>query len=218
MGGAIRVSKRKNRKIGIKRGKFSYNRYSMMDSNTMDERLRLDNECIALVKRGNREAYSAIVKAYMKRAYYIALGFVKTEADALDVSQEAFIKAFRHIKKFKPGHDFFPWFYQILKNLCLDWLRKSKRRDEIPLEDVNAKLADSPQPDQMLKIAVWKGIEKLPIEQREILILRYFQGFSYKEIAQILGKPMGSVMSALYYAKKKLRAKIGDYFDDTRRN
>ncbi len=185
--------------------------------------MRLDNECIALVKRGNREAYSTIVKAYMKKAYYIALSFVKTQQDALDISQEAFIKAFRHIKKFKPGHDFFPWFYQILKNLCLDWLRKNKRRDEIPLEDVNIKnlhTAGSTEADQVLKIAVWKGIEKLPLEQREILVLRYFQGFSYQEIAHILGKPPGTVMSALYYARKNLRAKMGEFLNEneTRRN
>jgi len=65
---------------------------------------------------------------------------------------------------------------------------------------------------------LWEGIEKLPLEQREILTLRYFQGFSYKEIARILNKPLGSVMSSLYYSKKNLRTKMGDLFNETRRN
>jgi len=159
-----------------------------------------------LVKKGNKEAYSTIVRAYMKRAYYIALSFVKTEADALDVSQEAFIKTFRHIKKFKSGNDFFPWFYKILKNLCLDWLKKNKNINRIPLE--NIRLPGCSQPDEDIKIHLWKEIEELSFDQREILVLRYFQGFSYLEIAQILDKPLGSVMSSLYYAKKNLRKKM----------
>lgn len=167
-------------------------------------RIEHDNACIEAVKRGNTEAYAAIVKSYMKRAYYIALSFVKTEADARDISQEAFIKAFRHIKRFITGSDFFPWFYRILKNQCLDWLKKNRKKDRVPLEDIN--LADSPQVDEQLKIQLWKGIEKLPLEHKELLILRYFQGFSYQEISKILDKPLGSVMSGLYYAKKKLRA------------
>ncbi len=170
-----------------------------------------EDECIESVKKGNTEAYSTIVKAYMKRAYYIALSFVKTEQDALDVSQEAFIKAFRHIKKFKTGSPFFPWFYQILKNLCLDWLKKNKPGDQVPLE--NIELADPAdfhhsQRDEVLKIQLWKGIEKLELEQKEILMLRYFQGFSYKEMAQILDKPIGSIMSGLYYARKNLKTKM----------
>lgn len=182
----------------------------------MDDRITSEKECIELVKSGDSEAYSMIVKKYMKRAYYIAYGFVKSEADALDVSQDAFIRAYRHIKKFKPDCDFFPWFYRILKNLCLDWLRKNKKRDEIPLEDVD--IAASPQSNGMLKIELWQGIEKLPMEQREILILRYFQGLSYGEIAEVLEKPLGSVMSSLYYSKKNLRAKMGDFFNEARRN
>ena len=60
-----------------------------------------------------------------------------------------------------------------------------------------------------MKVRLWKGIDQLALEEKEIILLRYFQGFSYKEIAQILEKPIGSVMSSLYYAKKKLKAKMG---------
>ena len=174
-----------------------------------EEQLRAENQCIELVKRGYAEAYSTIVKAYMKKAYYIALGYVKTEQDALDVSQEAFIKAFRYIKRFKEGNRFFPWFYRILKNLCLDWLRKRKKPEIVPLENVNPKT--SPQLPEPIKIKLWNGIDELPPEQKEILVLRYFQGFSYREISQIMDKPLGSVMSSLYYAKKNLRSKMEKY-------
>ncbi len=173
-----------------------------------EAQIRDENNCIELVKQGHKDAYGVIVKTYMKKAYYIALGFMKSEQDAVDVSQDAFIKAYKHIKTFKTGNAFFPWFYQILKNLCLDWLRKKKNRQQLPLEEATC-AAKSQFPEE-LKIRLWHGIDQLAIEEREIIILRYFQGFSYKEIADILNKPIGSVMSSLYYAKKKLRSKVGE--------
>jgi len=175
----------------------------LMKDSTIEQRLEDENACLERVKKGDKDAYGVIVKNYMKRAYYIALNFVKTEQDAMDISQEAFIKAFRYIKKFKTGHPFFPWFYRLLKNLCLDWLKKNKVRSEIPLEDT--KSIGSCDDVVEIKTQVWDGIEKLPLEQREIIILRYFHGFSYKEIASILAKPIGSIMSNLYYAKQNLR-------------
>ena len=177
----------------------------MKDGET-ENQLIIEQHCIEAVKSGDTEAYSTIVKRYMKKAYYIALGFVKSEADALDISQEAFIKAFKHIRKFKCGYRFFPWFYKILRNLCLDWLKKSQNKNHVPLENVD--LSSNPGCSQDIKIQVWEGIDKLPLAQKEILILRYFQGFSYVEIAQVLGKPLGSVMSSIHYAKRNLRNKM----------
>ncbi len=100
----------------------------MKDGET-ENQLIIEQHCIEAVKNGDTEAYSTIVKQYMKKAYYIALGFVKSEADALDISQEAFIKAFKHIRKFKYGNRFFPLFYKILRNLCLDWLKKIRNKN-----------------------------------------------------------------------------------------
>lgn len=82
-----------------------------------------EKDALRLVKRGHRDAYGVIVKTYMKTAYYIVLGFVHNHQDALDLSQEAFIRAFRNIKSFDLKKPFFPWFYQIIRNLCLDHLR-----------------------------------------------------------------------------------------------
>ena len=169
----------------------------------VNNQLEIEQQCIEAVQSGNKDAYCTIVKCYMKKAYYIALGFVKSEPDALDISQDAFIKAFKHIKKFRTGNPFFPWFYQILRNLCLDWLKKNRKINQIPLENIN--LFSNPACSQDIKIQIWEGIEKLPLAQKEILILRYFQGFSYAEIARTLGKPLGSVMSSIHYAKRNLR-------------
>ena len=168
-----------------------------------------ENEILALVKKGGAQAYQQIVKKYMKTAYYIALGFVHNHQDALDLSQESFIKAFRKIKSFDAGRPFFPWFYRILKNLCIDHFKRIRRRMEIPLEESYFLIQD--REDKEMKEAMWQGIEKLPFEQKEIIILRYFREYSYEEIAEITGKPVGTVMSSLYYAKKKLKDIVGKY-------
>jgi RNA polymerase sigma-70 factor (ECF subfamily) len=168
-----------------------------------------EKEVLEVVKKGDKEAYGVIVKRYMHSAYYIALGLVHNQQDALDVSQDAFIKAFRKIKMFDTRMPFFPWFYRLLRNLCIDHLKRKNRARAIPLEDVH--ILTQEKEDRELKETLWKGIEKLPFEQREIVILRYFQQLSYAEIAEIVGKPLGTVMSSLFYAKKKLKEILGKY-------
>ena len=168
-----------------------------------------ENEILALVKKGDAQAYQQIVKKYMQTAYYIALGFVHNHQDALDLSQESFIKAFRKIKSFDAGRPFFPWFYRILKNLCIDHFKRIRRRKEIPLEESYFLIQD--REDKEMKEAMWQGIKKLPFEQKEIIILRYFREYSYEEIAEITGRPIGTVMSSLHYAKKRLKKIVGKY-------
>jgi RNA polymerase sigma-70 factor (ECF subfamily) len=168
-----------------------------------------ESELIELVKKGNREAYHEIVSRYMKKAYYVALSFVHNHQDALDISQEAFIKAFRKIKSFSTQKPFFPWFYKLMKNLCLDHLRRRSRAKEISLEGIPVQAEE--REDREMKEVLWRGIESLPFEQREVVILRYFQQMSYSEIAEMTEKPIGTVMSSLYYAKKRLKKTIGKF-------
>jgi len=173
------------------------------------ERVRSEREILELVKKGNREAYQEIVSRYMKTAYYIALGLVHNHQDALDISQEAFIRAFRRIKSFNAERRFFPWFYQLMKNLCIDHLKRTSRMKEVPLDGIQ--VLDEKKEDEEMKRVLWKGIEELAFEQREVIILRYFRQLSYQEISEIVGKPIGTVMSSLYYAKKRLKVIVAKY-------
>jgi RNA polymerase sigma-70 factor (ECF subfamily) len=173
------------------------------------DREKSEREILEIVQKGDKEAYGAIVKRYMHSAYYIALGFVHNQQDALDVSQDAFVKAFRKIKMFDTSKPFFPWFYRLLRNLCIDQLKRKHRMREVPLDDVPVFVEE--KEDRELKETLWKGIEKLSFEQREIVILRYFRQYSYAEIAELIGKPIGTVMSSLFYAKKKLKGIVGKY-------
>ena len=158
---------------------------------------------------GSKQAYQEIVTRYKSTAYYVALGFVKNTQDALDISQDAFIRAFRRIKKFDQNRAFYPWFYIILKNLCLDHLRKRRRMSEIPIERVH--VFEDEERNLEIRDALWKGIERLPLAQREAIVLKYFHQYSYQEIAEILQKPIGTVMSSLYYAKRKLKEILTPY-------
>jgi len=175
----------------------------------LEKKVLSEKEILEVIQKGNKEAYQEIVVRYMQSAYYVALSFVHNQQDALDISQDAFIRAYRRIKKFDTERPFFPWFYKILKNLCIDYFKKRQRRNEVPLE--NVRVLEVEHEDREMKKALWKGIEELPPEQKEIIILRYFRQLSYQEMAEVLGKPIGTIMSSLYYAKKRLKGIVGKY-------
>ena len=167
-------------------------------------------------RKGSRTAFGAVVDRYMKDAYFIALGFVGNREDALDLSQEAFFRAYRNINRLGPGRKFFPWFYQILKNLCFSHLRKRKVRQTYSLEQLNGRdniensACDDFAPEVVAqrnetKDLVWKAISRLDEKHREVIILRHFQNLSYEQIAQAIYSNKGTVMSRLYYARKRLK-------------
>jgi len=164
-------------------------------------------------RRGSSGAFEVFVKRYMKDAYFIALGLVGNREDAMDLSQEAFIRAYRNIKHLKPDRRFFPWFYQILKNLCISHLRKRRYRQTSSLDAENcpepAATTDCFSPEVVaerneLKDKVWQAIGKLDDKHREVIILRHFQNMSYEQIAEALYCNKGTVTSRLYYARKRL--------------
>jgi RNA polymerase sigma-70 factor (ECF subfamily) len=168
-----------------------------------------EREALERVKKGNKQAYQVIVTRYMKKAYFIALGFVHNHQDALDISQDSFVKAYRSLKVFDTRRPFFPWFYEIMKNRCLDHLKRQKLKNEVPLDSV--RVLRTEDEDRELKATMWKGISALPFDLKEIIILRYFQQLSYREIAAVTGKPVGTVMSSLFTARTRLKKILGKY-------
>ena len=178
------------------------------------------DEIIAMQRcqRGSREAFEVLVRKYMKDAYFIALGLVGNREDALDLSQEAFVRAYRHIKDVKPGRRFFPWFYQILKNLCVSHLRKRRNGRVSSLDRAEhqdaAVAVDCFSPEvaagrNETKDKVWQAISKLDDKHREVIILRHFQNMSYEQIAEALFCNKGTVTSRLYYARRRLKELLG---------
>lgn len=173
-------------------------------STAMELKDRSDSDIIDAIRDGDKEAYKGIVDRYKRRAYYTAIALVSDPQDAFDLSQIAFIKAYRNLRRFDTAEPFFPWFHRILKNVCLDHLRHLSRMREVPLEEAHS--TDRASADADVKEALWRAIENLPPRQREVVVLHYFEGLRYREIAEALGKPIGTIMSSLHNARQELKA------------
>ncbi len=166
-------------------------------------------------RSNSKDMFEAIVKRHMKDAYFIALGLVGNHEDALELSQEAFFRAYRNIKQLSSKGKFFPWFYQILRNLCFSHLRKKRLRqtdslDEFQENNIQVQAHDTFDPGVVAernedKDRIWKAIGQLDEKHREVIILRHFRNLSYEEISKILFCNTGTVTSRLYYARKRLK-------------
>ena len=178
-----------------------------------------EQEAMAIrqVLDGYVNAFEPIVKEYEKNVYNLALKMTGNPEDAADISQEAFIKAYHSLNSFRGDSKFSVWLYRIVSNLCLDFLRSKKRRPAVSLsaenedgEEVELDIADESQsPEALLerkltREAVRRGLDSLPEEQRQILLLREIQGLSYDEIAAALDIEVGTVKSRIFRGRKKL--------------
>jgi RNA polymerase sigma-70 factor (ECF subfamily) len=179
------------------------------------------NEVAAILdaQQGDRAAFGSLVKAYQKRAYAIAYGFVGNREDALELAQESFVKAYRAISRFDTTMPFYPWLYRIVRNTCLNHIKKRKRRGESSLDgmmesgfDVSSG-RDEPAREAALgdiREAVGNALSRLSDDHREIITLRHIHELSYVEIAECLDIPQGTVMSRLHAARRSLREKLMD--------
>ena len=174
---------------------------------------------IKQVLEGDVNAFEGLVKEYEKNVYNLALRMTGDPEDAADMAQDAFIKAYNSLGSFRGDSKFSVWLYRIVSNLCLDFLRSRKRRPTVSLsvendegEDMEFEIADESQsPETLLeqkltREAVRCGLDSLPPEQRQILLLREIQGLSYEEIAQVLELESGTVKSRIFRARKRLSA------------
>jgi RNA polymerase sigma-70 factor (ECF subfamily) len=170
-----------------------------------------DNILMSQLKRGKVKALSGLVEKYKKQAYFLALGMVGNSDDAYDISQEAFLRVYQSAKTFDEEQRFFPWFYSIIANLCRNLLRKRKVHASrtVDIDNVEYLLADRETPENELlakeeKKRLFIALRKLNFADKEIINLNHFRMMSYDEIATLLKIPKGTVMSRLYYARKRL--------------
>jgi RNA polymerase sigma-70 factor (ECF subfamily) len=185
---------------------------------TMEDRVRvLQKSVVERWKNGDKEAFEEIVRLYRADAYLTALGFVGNADDAQDLSQEAFMRVYHARKSFDADRPFYPWFYKILRNHCLNFVKRFKKKTEDIYFDNQPSQerfsSDGPTPLEALEkeereAILHAAIDRLSDDHREIIVLKNFKGYSYKEIADILQVPIGTVMSRLYYARKMLKGII----------
>ncbi|MGE5567690.1 MAG: RNA polymerase sigma factor [Rhodospirillales bacterium] len=160
-----------------------------------------DRDLIAKARRGAVEAYNLLVSRWEKRVFNYLLRLVRDREDALDLSQEVFLKAYQNLGKLDNAERFAPWLFRIAHNEAFSLLRK--RRPEIDvLPDEN-----HPQPafPIELSLAVETALARLSEDQREAVILKIYQGFKFEEIAEVLSCPVSTVKSRLYTALDLLK-------------
>lgn len=190
-----------------------------------------DDELGKLARAGEREAFAVLVRRYQDRIYNLAYRYVGNHEDALDLTQETFIKAFAKLSEFRGRSKFYTWLYRIAVNVCIDFRRRrhinSVYWDDIkpsemdPFEvDESAEHYDVPSEDgdpegrvlgSELRMKVREAVESLPKQLKVVLLLREYDGMSYEEIARIVGCRVGTVKSRLFQARELLKRMLAPY-------
>ena len=182
-----------------------------------------------LVKRcqaGDTEAFDELVTRYRTRVFGMIYNMVHSEEDAWDLAQESFLKAWKSIGRFRGQSSFYTWIYRIVMNVTIDWLRKKQIKaggaefdDSIQLKEVEPASKTVPKADALPSVAmeqkeirgeIDKAIAQLSPEHRAVILMKEIDGMQYHEIAETLGCSIGTVMSRLFYARKKLQNLLRD--------
>ncbi|MBK1834062.1 RNA polymerase sigma factor [Roseibacillus ishigakijimensis] len=185
-----------------------------------------DLDLVARCQGGDSRAFADLVARHRGRVYAMIQNMVKNEADAWDLSQEVFVKVWKALPRFEARAKFTTWLYRIVHNVVYDWMRKRKLESAGEFDDqlmkesqIAAGARTTPTqeaaPDQALRNEELRGrieeaLAKLSPEHQEVILLREVQGLDYKEIAEVMEISLGTVMSRLFYARKKLQGFLSD--------
>ena len=191
----------------------------------------MDEELVEMAQNGDRNAFTLLVKRYQDRIYNLIYRYIGNAEDAIDLTQETFIKAFVKLGEFKGNSKFYTWLYRIAVNACIDFRRRQRisivhwddmRPNEFdrldidePANSIDVVGEDSNPEAHMLKSElrqiVREAINTLPEHLRIVLILREYEDLSYEEIASIIGCRVGTVKSRLFQAREMLKRKLSPY-------
>jgi RNA polymerase sigma-70 factor (ECF subfamily) len=188
-----------------------------------------EQELIDKARGGDASSFSALVELYQERAIHTANSFLGNFEDARDIAQEAFVKAYENLDSFKRESKFYTWFYRILLNHCKDFLRKKKLRrtfsfffSTVEEEDLDP-MANVPDggrtpgevmADRELGSALNGALEKLPVRQKIVFVLRYLEGLSLEDISESLSITVGAVKAHLWQAGQKMRTLLKDQWTE----
>jgi RNA polymerase sigma-70 factor, ECF subfamily len=190
-----------------------------------------DRKLVRTAQKGDQAAFRTLVEKYQRRVYQLALGMTKDPDDAMDISQETFVRVHRYLPSFKGDSSFFTWTYRIAMNLCLDAQRRKGRSERVDLTqgdeaeieaamDAPSAALAGPQRTALnaeLREKMEEALQGLSENHRSILLLRELEGLSYDELAKVLGIRKGTVMSRLFHARLKMQNKLREYLGDDAR-
>ena len=168
-----------------------------------------DLEAIRRCRDGDTDSFRALVERYEREAIAHARAILGSREDALDMVQEAFLDAYRALDRFDRDREFYPWFYVILRNRCYGLLKSRKMRAVVN-EEVCRDLIVTASSGAASEVEdVEEALLELGSEDREIILLKYLDDLTYRQLAERLAIPIGTVMSRLFHARRRLREKLG---------
>jgi RNA polymerase sigma-70 factor (ECF subfamily) len=186
-----------------------------------------------LVRRcqaGDTEAFDELVTRYRTRVFGMIYNMIHSEQDAWDLAQESFVKAWKSIKRFRGHSSFYTWMYRIVMNVTIDWTRKKQIKaggaefdDAIKLNQIDPASKTAPKPDALpyetmerseIRARIDRAIAQLSPEHRAVILMKEVEEMQYHEIAEALGCSIGTVMSRLFYARKKLQNLLRDVYEN----
>lgn len=178
-----------------------------------------DSELIRKFKKGDESAFSHIVLRYQERLLQVATAVLHDENEAMDIVQEAFIKAYFKIKSFREESSLYTWLYRILYNLCISSIRKKKIVTFFSFDSGSEVIdfpSQNPNPEEESErkeifLAVNEALKKLPAKQRMVFALKQLDGLKHEEIARIMGITEGAVKASYFHAVRKLRELLKHY-------
>lgn len=184
---------------------------------------RSDRDLVRESRRGEKEAFRELVERYQRRILSVAMGMTQNRDDALELTQETFVKAFENLERFKGESSFYTWLYRIVVNLAIDSRRRERRRpmavlgdgesgDVMDLLPSQERRSDPYQQtrDHELARRMTEAIEELTPDHKAVILLREVEGLSYDDISRVMQCSKGTVMSRLHYARRKLQSKLRD--------
>lgn len=197
------------------------------DSTTSQSKREVDRELVERVQSGDVAAYDILVHRYRERLYSVVYNLTSNRDDALDLTQEAFIKAFQSINRFQGKSSFYTWIYRIAVNNTLSHLKKYRNRKFLSFDNLDNEASQSDifeviaAKTKTEKATLMKelheklneALQKLSLKHRSVVVLFEIEGMSHEQIAEILKCSVGTVRSRLHYAKQQLRLYLKDFVD-----
>lgn len=185
-----------------------------------------DKTLVTRCHAGDQEAFKELVQRYQRKVYGIAFGMLHNAEDAMDVTQEAFIRVHRYLDRFKGSSSFFTWLYRITVNLCIDHLRREGKAQTVDYDDAvshaNQQEAEQLRPWSLdmnpssamdrkeLREMIDKALELLSPNHRAVILMREVEGLSYKEMSEVMRCSKGTIMSRLFHARRRMQSALSE--------
>lgn len=182
-----------------------------------------DPALVRAAQQGDMEAFEELVGRHRDKIFARAYSMMRNEEESIDLSQEAWVKGWQRLRQFQGEASFGTWMTRIVINLCLDQLRRQKRQRAESIEELDEESGGVERQMPVVNVNPTSGLERaelrqridralgqLSYEHRTVLVLHEFEEMEYKEIARTMGCSIGTVMSRLFYARRKLAALLAD--------